>query len=807
MCKHTLGVFLLALFLAACNSDSNRQKASSEPQPTITEPESPPEIDEQEEEEQVVVERLTRFSLANKCIAIRPAGADQWLVRSDSGGYVASAEHSQQAAGFYFKPSKLGEYMLYADDESLLRVKPNDPLGVSGGLSGFRLENQTAPADQPSWNVNHGVLWEVEEDEQGFYFTSRVHDPKQTAQTLSMDSNGNLVISEREIADNEHQRFVLEETDGCALFPELTTNTRGETFKGQGEEKPVVGFADIHSHFSATDFLGGARVGVPFSQYGVSQALPKGNTEHGLTGFFDLIGNIYGGNPFDFHDTQGWPTFKDWPASDRLTYENSYYKWIERAHKAGLRLVVNNLVQNDVLCHVNHVLQTTNPNDPDVLRKVKNLLGSSHLITKFADSILNGLVEDVLNGVLDDSFANSCNSMVSVLHQADFMYRMEEYIDAQHGGEGKGWMRIVTSPEQARRVINDGKLAMVLGVEVSDVFDCKVTRVAGLLGLTLVDKPHCSKEEIQASIDLLYDIGVRQINLIHEFNNALGGNGIFDGGFINIGNFLETGEFFQTEKCPNEEYFYSADVEGMMSVDPFSYIGDNPITDLLSWLGQGILPVYSSDPSHCNKRGITDLGRFALNQVMARKMMIDVDHMSVKMKSQVIKEAKKRVPMYPVISTHGGHGGITMKQAKDILQTDNVINPISVSPEGFSHHLEKLKSIWPADRPLAASFTSDINGMAAQPGASATKISYPFTLFEGAEWGEQFANIEPVTFEQSSSELGGRYFDYNEEGIAHYGLYADWVEAVRLHGGAEALDALFNSAEDYIRAWEQVEGR
>src|SRR5699024_7569927 len=140
------------------------------------------------------------------------------------------------------------------------------------------------------------------------------------------------------------------------------------------------------------------------------------------------------------------------------------------------------------------------------LKKVKILLGSSQLITKFADSILKGLVEDVLNGVLDDSFANSCNSMASALHQADFMYRMEEYIDAQHGGEGKGWMRIVTSPEQARRVINDGKLAMVLGVEVSDVFDCKVTRVAGLLGLSLLVKPLCIKEDIHAIIDLLFEV-------------------------------------------------------------------------------------------------------------------------------------------------------------------------------------------------------------------------------------------------------------------------------------------------------------
>lgn len=810
MWKHSLAMLLAVLLLAGCNSDKKTQEVSSDNidnKPPI-EQELPLDEDNPEEErdEPVIGMPLTRFSLANKCIAMRPVVAEKWLARSEEGIYQAVASAPSAGNSFYFKPSTLGEYMLYADNQTLLRVKPADPTGISGGLFGFRLESLEAPADKPSWGVNSGVLWQVEEDEKGFYLTSRVHDPKATAQTLAVDGDGNLVITERTFSDNENQRFTLEEATGCAIFPELTTNATGEAYKGQGEEQPVIGFADIHSHFSATDFLGGARVGMPFSQYGVPEALPKGTEEHGHTGFFDLIGNIYGGNPFDFHDPQGWPTFKHWPANDRLTYENTYYVWIERAHKAGLRLVVNNLVQNDVLCHLHHVLKVTNPNDPNLFQKVKNLLGSTQLITKFADSVLNGLVEDVLSGVLNDAFANDCNSMKSALTQADFMYRMQDYIDAQHGGEGKGWFRIVTGPAEARRVINEGKLAMVLGIEVSDVFDCKVTRVSAL-GLTLIEKPHCTKEEIQTSIDLLYNVGVRQINLMHEFNNALGGNGIFDGGFINVGNFLETGEFFQTEKCPKEEYFYSANVEGMLSLDPFSYLGDNPISDAVKLLVQGILPVYSSNPSHCNKRGMTDLGRFALQQVMARKMMIDVDHMSVKMKSQVIAEAKRQTPMYPLLSTHGGHGGITLRQAEDILLTGGVINPIAISPEGFVHHLEKLKPIWPEGRLLAASFTSDINGMAGQSGPPGTKINYPFTLFEGKEWGDNFAHVAPVTFEQSSSELGGRFFDYNEEGIAHYGLYADWVESVRLLGGAEALDALFRSAEDYIRAWEQVENR
>lgn len=71
---------------------------------------------------------------------------------------------------------------------------------------------------------------------------------------------------------------------------------------------------------------------------------------------------------------------------------------------------------------------------------------------------------------------------------------------------------------------------MVLGIEVSDVFDCKVTRIPGLFGMTLVDKNHCNEASIFSGLELLYGAGVRQINLVHEFNNALGGNGIFDGG-------------------------------------------------------------------------------------------------------------------------------------------------------------------------------------------------------------------------------------------------------------------------------------
>jgi hypothetical protein len=52
---------------------------------------------------------------------------------------------------------------------------------------------------------------------------------------------------------------------------------------------------------------------------------------------------------------------------------------------------------------------------------------------------------------------------------------LEDYIDAQSGGPGKGWFRIVKDPFEARRVISEGKLAVIMGIEVSKLFDCGIT--------------------------------------------------------------------------------------------------------------------------------------------------------------------------------------------------------------------------------------------------------------------------------------------------------------------------------------------
>jgi len=72
-------------------------------------------------------------------------------------------------------------------------------------------------------------------------------------------------------------------------------------------------------------------------------------------------------------------------------------------------------------------------------------------------------------------------------------------------------------------------------------------------------------------------------------------------------------------------------------------------------------------------------------------------------------------------------------------------------------------------------------------------IEYPFKSFDGG-----------VTIDKQRS--GERTFDINEDGIAHYGLFPDWVEGLRQLGGDAIVDDMANGAEAYLQMWERAEG-
>jgi hypothetical protein len=94
-------------------------------------------------------------------------------------------------------------------------------------------------------------------------------------------------------------------------------------------------------------------------------------------------------------------------------------------------------------------------------------------------------------------------------------------------------------------------------------------------------------------------------------------------------------------------------------------------------------------------------------------------------------------------------------------------------------------------------YGADANGLGKQgpprPGAEQNPVTYPFKSFDGS-----------VTFERQVS--GERTFDINKEGVAHYGLYADWFEDLRKIAGDEILADMSLGADSYLRTWERAIG-
>ena len=127
----------------------------------------------------------------------------------------------------------------------------------------------------------------------------------------------------------------------------------GAPKRGASSWGEVSGLIDAHMHMMAFEFLGGrAHCGRPWHPYGVAYAMVD-CPDHEPRGAGAVVENtISYGNPVGFHDTTGWPTFKDWPNHASLTHEQSYYKWLERSWRAGQRVFVNLLVDNAVLCEV-----------------------------------------------------------------------------------------------------------------------------------------------------------------------------------------------------------------------------------------------------------------------------------------------------------------------------------------------------------------------------------------------------------------------------------------------------------------------
>jgi microsomal dipeptidase-like Zn-dependent dipeptidase len=523
---------------------------------------------------------------------------------------------------------------------------------------------------------------------------------------------------------------------------------------------PIWGFADTHTHPFANQGFGGKMFwGRAFGP--IDKALAWCDVVHGAGGLGDLIGNAARGTLG--HKVGGYPQFDGWPVWNTLTHQQMYVDWIYRAYQGGLRLMVAHAVNNGVLC--------------------------------------------ALASKLD---GRTCDDMENVQYQLDEAHAMESYIDAQSGGPGKGWFRIAYTPDQARQIIYSGRLAVVLGIEVDQLFGCSIGQ--------------CDAATVDQKLNNYYQMGVRHILPVHFADNAFGGYA------------LQSSEF----KINN--WAVGSGAPPPASLVPKLLNLPGTVASEESCTNKGY-------QANCNARGLTPLGIHLIGAMMDRGMIIDIDHMSWNSINQTLTQTHSK--RYPVIAGHTGILGVSLgntlgavpdSKRNEGQKTDAELAAIRedsglvsiIVHQGNTDEIGAYRTSWGRSVPndcgesskswaqaylyavdkmggpnvAAVGLATDqyMNSMAGPrfgPDACSKKgsagqqsqVQYPFaTLMNGLMLGQ--------------SSAGQRTFNYNVDGLAHYGLLPDFIQDLQNDGlTKQDLGPLFRSAEAYIQMWERAVAR
>jgi len=538
---------------------------------------------------------------------------------------------------------------------------------------------------------------------------------------------------------------------------------------------------------------------------------------HGDHTVFDTVTG--GGTNDGAASNLGVPLFNGWPLWSSTIHQQVYYKWLERAWLGGLRLIVMDAVSNEALCK-----------------------GGPRVI------------------------GTDCSlSMNAIDAQLQAAQTFQTWLDNQYGGPGKGWFQIVKSPGQAQSAIQQGKLAVVLGIEVDNLFNCHLQNANGqpFNG----EGPICTDAYVQQQLQKYYGMGVRHIFPIHDFDNGYGTTATWQDA-INVGNIVGEGAWWNAVNCTDPGYWFSLDgtVDGLLYAIGF---GGNTAP---------VYPPFSSGSCH-NTPGLTKLGVDLVQQAMNMGMIIDVDHMSIHSLNDTIALANQQSPVYAgIAATHVQFFDLYFQQytgrygrherMRTYSQLQSIKNAGGMISAMLKDDTQDTSIGWclpqggcfvpPLGAPTTPStaYTYNYNGSNAPPnnsGALQQNCSYSTTEWAQAYlYGVQAMGGDPVAMgsdfngiaghvgprfgngacagspgqraaqERANNRLvypftlpgfgtfdrqvsGQKTYDFNVDGLAHIGLLPDMVADLKNVGVTDSqLQPLFGSAQAYINMWSAV---
>jgi hypothetical protein len=706
-----------------------------------------------------------RYAMALGCYELTSLASGEAFGRH-AAGYGASAS----ASPFHFEPTDLGTYLLLDSRGDVLSAQHGP---AEEGETAVDAAEYVTPVDRttdlprsfddrlPSPAMNDPVsLVPVPDTHPGAIVPGeagpsadwRAHENVDGSFTFTLEAASGRALAViqgvPQLADavgaGAAARFALRAVDesGCAEWPEIDIDVTGPVLAGAAPWDETRGIIDAHLHLMAFEFLGGEfRCGRPWHRYGVTEALRDCSQNEFAGGRLAEAG--FGDGPDNFGDDVFWPEFTV-PTPRSKTYEQVYHRWLERAWRSGLRMMTVLLVENNVLCEA----------WPDK--------------------------------------RNSCDEMDSVRLQAQRLGEFVDYIDARSGGPGEGWAQIATDPFEARKIVNEGRLALIMGIEVSVLFNCRE-----YLGTS-----QCTNADIVRQLDEVQELGVVQMEIVNKFDNALSGVKGDEGRVgvvVNQGNLNDTGHFWKMATCPENrahgEDKHQINVPESSSGTPIEpFARDALAAAVLSATGtSGAAPLYPEGP-HCNTTGLTEQGEFVLREIAARGMLFDPDHMSAVAAMRAL-DVLDGLDYTGIVSSHGWADDVVYER---IYELGGTVTQYAGGSEGFLNNYRRSLD-WVDDRYyFGFGYGADTNGLGGQgtarnPGED-DDVDYPFVVPGGAIVDRQSSGVrEP--------------YDINTDGVAHYGLYPDWLEDLRVQDdGGTIIEDMLRGPEAYLQVWERAVG-
>ncbi len=418
----------------------------------------------------------------------------------------------------------------------------------------------------------------------------------------------------------------------------------------------------------------------------------------------------------------GHSTYADWPHFSDIAHQQVHADWLKEAHDKGLKLVVVSAVNNEVLCRG---LRALYPGKNDY----------------------------------------ACDDMSNIKRQIQAF----NDFDRKHG-----WYEIALHPWHARKIIHEGKLAVVIAAESSHMLPP-------------------SEGDFKSQLDELYRMGLRSLQIVHERDNRFAG------------------------AAPHRSNFI------------IHQITSNPLTTLKAWIEGDKLDTHwlgSFDLDNGkNNKGLLGPGYELVDAMVQRRLLIDAAHYSEKAFDDLYNRVKTKYDNYPFFVSHtrfkarlaGHERGIlrefltTDDQARKVSELGGVIglrtganhvtkdknfnsrvaNDCAGSSKSYAQLVAHAKKLG-----VAITFGTDFNGLAQQ-------VAPRYGADEDRCYAAEKTNRG--TKKLQGAKPSGVAERFNRDGLRHIGylpdLYDDLV-ALNTNGAA----ALNNGAEKFIQMWEKAYG-